>query len=86
MENGIGQLGDGTGGRNADRSVPVPLQGGTSLTKLALGSYHTCGLDASGMMFCWGQIDQGQLGDGERVSPAVSTGRYLPLAVLRPNP
>ncbi len=31
---------------------------------LALGAFHSCGLDADGAAWCWGYDDSGQLGDG----------------------
>jgi alpha-tubulin suppressor-like RCC1 family protein len=48
-----------------------------TFASLALGGYHSCGLTADGMAYCWGANGSGQLGDGtyeERDTPvAVST-------------
>ena len=35
-----------------------------AIAQLALGSSHSCALAASGSVWCWGQNDAGQLGDG----------------------
>ncbi len=53
-----GQLGDGT---TTDRSVPVLVSGGLSLSDLAAGN-HTCGLVGAGSAYCWGNNNEGQLG------------------------
>lgn len=63
------QLGQGT----SDFSAPVQvmLLDMTSLfgiTQLALGDAHTCALQASGVIWCWGNPDEGQLGNGSIVS------------------
>jgi alpha-tubulin suppressor-like RCC1 family protein len=38
--------------------------GGFHFDVLALGGYHTCGLVAGGVAYCWGNNHFGQLGDG----------------------
>ena len=44
-------------------------------TSVAAGSFHSCGLTASGAAYCWGFNSDGQLGDGSTIS------RLLPTAV-----
>jgi Regulator of chromosome condensation (RCC1) repeat len=64
--NDVFQLGAGVSG---DSPVPqavifpsqAPLVG---ITQLALGASHSCALQASGMIWCWGDPDEGQLGNG----------------------
>ena len=60
--NDEGQLGDGT---QVQRSLPTPVLGLTQpLTTADAGARSTCGLSASGAVFCWGGNGSGQLGDG----------------------
>ena len=37
---------------------------GKTITDIVMGNYHVCALDSDGAMYCWGQGDAGQLGDG----------------------
>jgi alpha-tubulin suppressor-like RCC1 family protein len=43
------------------------------LTNVEAGEYYTCGLDASGMLICWGDNFFGQLGDGTRIASRTAT-------------
>jgi hypothetical protein len=70
--NAHGQLGDGT---TTDRSTP-PAAGVvgpvTPVAAVAAGGAHTCARDADGQVWCWGQRDEGEVGDGigvDRLSP-----------------
>lgn len=40
---------------------------------LTVGNYHTCGLSVDGVAYCWGQNDNGELGDGTTVARATPT-------------
>jgi alpha-tubulin suppressor-like RCC1 family protein len=81
--NAYGQLGDGT---LTDRLTPVPVlqsPGGPPLTgvqALALGDWHSCALVNGGEVRCWGNSDNGQLGDG------TTTQRPNPVPVLFEGP
>jgi len=60
--NRYGELGDGT---TIDRVTPTPVAGlGRRTVALAVGGGHTCALDDAGAVWCWGENDSGQLGDG----------------------
>lgn len=57
-------------------NVPVPVAGGIVFTSLALGQEFACGVDTSGIAYCWGRNDFGQLGDG------TTTDRSTPVQVV----
>ena len=60
--NDHGQLGDGT---LINRSIPVKVSGlDSGMVVVAAGVNHTCALNDSGGLKCWGVNDHGQLGDG----------------------
>ena len=56
-----GQLGDGT--ENFFSSTPVPVSGMTNAAAVAGGGWHTCALLQNGTVQCWGENDNGQLGN-----------------------
>ena len=67
---GTGSL--GTGSLDEDhQSEPVPVQGGPEFTVLTAGVYHTCGLTAEGVAYCWGGNASGQLGSFHANASAV---------------
>jgi alpha-tubulin suppressor-like RCC1 family protein len=57
-----GQLGTGlTGGIQA---TPVPVAGNHRWATIDAGWGHTCGVATTGVTYCWGNGDGGQLGTG----------------------
>lgn len=76
-KNSRGQVGDGT---TTDRLTPVAvtMPTGVTLTSLALGNTHSCGLTAARVAYCWGANAWGQLGDG------TNTDRLTPVKVMLP--
>ncbi|MCL2173995.1 IPT/TIG domain-containing protein, partial [Candidatus Saccharibacteria bacterium] len=73
--NGYGQLGDGTSGSGADKSVPTavtsPLDG-VAVSQVTTSYSYTCAIRASdGQAFCWGYNNDGQLGDGTTASSPI---------------
>jgi alpha-tubulin suppressor-like RCC1 family protein len=79
-----GQLGDGTSGDSDGlRMTPVEVEevGGsgflTGVTKISSGGLHTCALITGGTVDCWGNNNDGELGNGLASSDSstpVSTG------------
>lgn len=49
---------------------------------VSAGLYHTCALDLSGMAFCWGRDDQGQLGVAHAESCAIDNGAAVACALV----
>jgi len=65
-----GQLGDGSSSGVAD--LPVAIGDGLRFVELTIGDGHSCGLEVSGDLYCWGINVAGQLGDGttiDRLTP-----------------
>lgn len=55
---------------------PLPVAGlNEPIVQVAAGMSHTCALTTSGLVYCWGANDDGQLGDG------TTQDRRLPKAV-----
>ncbi|MEO7117859.1 MAG: hypothetical protein ABIZ34_02680, partial [Candidatus Limnocylindrales bacterium] len=64
-----GELGDGTtGDANFARLLPVHVRRGsgilTNVMAISAGPYHTCAVRTDLTVWCWGDDEQGQLGDG----------------------
>ena len=69
-ENGNGQLGDGSA-TNAS-PVPVNVSGlGSGVSAITAGLDHTCAFTTDGAALCWGDNENGQLGDGSTTNSAV---------------
>jgi alpha-tubulin suppressor-like RCC1 family protein len=49
-------------------TVPVPVAGGHRFALVSIGNSHACGITVDGVGYCWGQNDQGQLGDGTTIA------------------
>ena len=61
----------GGGGTPLYRLTPGPVVGlGTGVTAISAGGSHSCAVVAN-QMFCWGENDWGQLGDGSKTWQSV---------------
>ncbi len=63
-DGGNGRL--GTGDKN-DKNTPTPVEvplGMADAATVSAGKEHTCALDVSGAVWCWGRDDKSQLGTG----------------------
>jgi alpha-tubulin suppressor-like RCC1 family protein len=58
------------GGRAAVFGAPVHVPLAAPVAALAAGSFHTCAIDGTGRVACWGQGGRGQLGDGRKLDSA----------------
>ncbi len=77
--NTVGTVGDGS---TTDRLTPTPVQGlGSGVAALAAGRSQACALTTAGAVYCWGENNTGQLGDGSTVNRATPT----PVAGLGSN-
>ena len=66
--NQFDQSGNGTG---LDAlTVPALVQGGHEFRSISAGTSHSCAIDASASMWCWGANPEGRLGDSTTVSSA----------------
>ena len=80
--NDYSQLGDGTGATGAVTGAPVDVvdefgQPFLEATTVTAGDLHTCALNRSEDLYCWGRNDWGQLGLGdttERSQPSYVMG------------
>ena len=74
-----GQLGyGGTSNRNIPAKVNLPGQ--RSAIAISTGTYMTCAITTDGMGYCWGENDEGQLGNG-----TTNSRRMTPAEVLFPS-
>jgi alpha-tubulin suppressor-like RCC1 family protein len=73
-DNTQGQLGRGT--TLTSREAPAPVMGLTGVIHIDAGSYFACAVRTGGDVRCWGNNDEGQLGDG------TTRQRTLPVAVM----
>ncbi len=70
-DNEQGELGDGT---LTNRSVPVAVEGIASAVSVSAGGgdlAHTCAVLSGGAVECWGDNEQGELGDGTKTTSLV---------------
>jgi alpha-tubulin suppressor-like RCC1 family protein len=72
--NADGQLGNGT---TTTTATPTAIGGGLTFAAVsASGRWHSCGLSAAGIVYCWGYNGLGQLGTG------ATSSAYVPVPVV----
>jgi alpha-tubulin suppressor-like RCC1 family protein len=80
--NGAGQLGNGITQEFLGRKKPVDVIGlPTAATQILAGANHTCARLMDGSLWCWGNDEYGQLGDGTIVKDAANKGKPVPVKV-----
>jgi alpha-tubulin suppressor-like RCC1 family protein len=85
----FGIRGNGTSGTFAPGPVATLVGGGHQWTDVAAGMYYVCAIAVGGTMYCWGDGDVGEQGNGAfgnppdvRIpSPVSGNGTYATLAV-----
>jgi alpha-tubulin suppressor-like RCC1 family protein len=60
-----GQLGAGSASDGGVFATPQPVTGVTDAVRIASGKNHTCVVRSSGKVSCWGDNQDGQLGNGQ---------------------
>ncbi len=60
-----GKLGIGSSVSGSISDVPVQVNSLTGVTKIAVGSSHTCAVKSDGTVWCWGYGAYGELGNGD---------------------
>jgi alpha-tubulin suppressor-like RCC1 family protein len=73
-DNSLGALGDGT---TASSTIATTTGGSwPNATAISVGNNHSCALRSTGLITCWGNNTNGQLGDGTALT------KTLPVAVV----
>lgn len=67
VTSGLDQCSNSIAGSYACSPTPVPVAGGLTFVSLD----HTCGITTTGISYCWGDNNVGQLGDGTTTSSLV---------------
>jgi alpha-tubulin suppressor-like RCC1 family protein len=80
-DNRFGQLGLPRGLEPGGGLPPLrawPVAGVDDAVDVAVGNWHTCALEKTGRVKCWGRNTRGQLGDGTNVDRAAAAEIVLP--------
>ena len=84
-DNSFDELGDGVSGGTSTTPVAVSLPTGLTFTAIAAGQYHNLALANNGALYAWGYNVDGQLGDGDKVTPLAPGLVPVPGGVTRPT-
>lgn len=66
-----GELGIGTTSNPYNNHNPLHISSDSSFIAVATGYQYSCGVTVGGTAYCWGDDDQGQLGDSSTTSTTV---------------
>jgi len=69
-----GQTGKGGIGTGADLTPQAVVNMSSGLSKLSIGSTHTCGIKTDNRLYCWGSNSSGQIGDNSTTNRTSPTG------------
>lgn len=88
-DNQVSQLGNGSD-CCGETPVAVTMPPETVFTQISAGAEHTCALAGDGTVWCWGNGDHGQLGDGSPTASEWESGTSwhtanTPTRVLLPD-
>lgn len=61
-DNSFGQLGTGEAGPETGRADPARVPVGVPLVSVSAGERHSCAVDETGAVWCWGDNGRGQVG------------------------
>jgi alpha-tubulin suppressor-like RCC1 family protein len=80
--NDKGQLGnpDNTGDFNSTNPVPSAVDGGLAFVSLSAAGQFTCGLNAAGSAYCWGDNSSGALGNTQNAGQPLANPAPLPVS------
>jgi alpha-tubulin suppressor-like RCC1 family protein len=66
--NSLGQLGTTTNNiTSLPNPTPTPVPGGLTFRAVGAGTSHTCGTATDGVVYCWGDNSNGQLGNANAI-------------------
>jgi alpha-tubulin suppressor-like RCC1 family protein len=71
--NNRGQLGN-AGTTLSQVPFPIRMNRKVTITKVTAGADHTCALSSEGEVFCWGENEAGQIGNGKAGKALAPTG------------
>ena len=75
--------GQGVGGAPSGIYAPAPVSGALRFASIWVNAFNACGVDTEGAGWCWGENDDGQLGDGTFGADQAAPVRYqVPRGVL----
>ena len=81
-DNTYGQLGDGTTTERRTPTAVVGAVGTSTITDITASRHGACALRDTGIIYCWGKGDAGQLGDG---TTGVGHARETPIQIAGPG-